>query len=76
MYENSSEKYDVILFSMAKNRIFGTLNTRICLFVDATDMIFEYRYGQFNSPTFSTLPPQTHTSDRPIFKNSFDSENS
>ena len=21
-------------------------------------------------------PPQTHTSDRPIFKNSFDSENS
>ena len=34
-----------------------------------------YRYGQLNSPTFST-PPQTHTSDRPIFKNSFDSENS
>ena len=34
-----------------------------------------YRLGQFSSPTFST-PPQTHTSDRPIFKNSFDSENS
>ena len=34
-----------------------------------------YRLGQFSSPTFST-PPQTRTSDRPIFKNSFDSENS
>ena len=37
-------------------------------------LIFIYRYGQFNSPTFST-PPQTHTFDRPIFKISFDSEN-
>ena len=33
-----------------------------------------YRYGRFISPTFST-PLQTHTSDRPIFKISFDSEN-
>merc|ERR1712155_381146 len=43
--------------------------------IDLIKYIYIYRYGQFNSPTFST-PPQTHTSDRPIFKNSFDSENS
>ena len=35
-----------------------------------------YRLGYFNSPTISNPPAQTHTSDRPIFKNSFDSENS
>ena len=38
--------------------------------------VYIYRLGQFSSPTFTTTPHQTHTSDRPIFKISFDSENS
>ena len=36
-----------------------------------------YVYTDRDSLIVSPLaPPQTHTSDRPIFKNSFDSENS
>ena len=37
-----------------------------------------YIYTDRDSLIVSPLapPPQTHTSDRPIFKNSFDSENS
>ena len=45
-----------------------------CLFFLEID-IHIYRLGRFNNPTFSTPLPQTHTSDRPIFKISYDSEN-
>ena len=36
-----------------------------------------YKYTDMDNLIVRPLaPPQTHTSDRPIFKNSFDSENS
>ena len=67
-----SEKGTVFLFPGSGT---GAWESAIINTMSPSEKVLIYRYGQFNSPTFST-PTQTHTSDRPIFKNSFDSKNS
>ena len=59
-------------------KIFGDRGSHLvvgCSEINRLWNIRIYRLGRFNSPTFST-PSQMHTSDRLIFKLSFDSENS